>query len=161
LLVLGVVLGIGLLGLSCLASPNPSDDELLARYYDHRAGFDEIADRLLRPDGPDWLDPSSGKCSRRKLGLSTNNDPECARLLQLTRELGSFVTIRIERDRGSVTLTVPPSTISLSGEKGYWYGKAQPPGIMVVTGDLDHLQQKGDYFLRRIEGNWYLYYFNP
>lgn len=136
--------------------PHQSDEIMISRFYEHRAEFEHLKamageDDLMRRVDDTWTDPAN---------LPNERVAEYRRLFKL---VGTPRGISKYRDKKQIVFLA--STLGWVGSgsaKGYLYSPGKRPSGKFVESlnDREGLRGLDIYFLRPIEGDWYLFFEN-
>ena len=134
--------------------PHQSDEIMLSRFHEHRAEFERlremaVEDDLMRRVDDTWTDPA--------------NLPD-ARVAEYRRLFKLVETPRgISKYRDKNQLVFLASTlgwVASGSSKGYLYSPGKRPSGKFIESlnDYEKLRERDVYFLRQIEGDWYLFF---
>ncbi len=134
--------------------PHQSDEIMISRFHKHRADFEQLkamaeADGLMSRVDEDWTDPANLP------------DDRVAEYRRLFKVVGTPRGISKYRERGKLLFIASTQGWVASGSsKGYIYSSGKrPTGNFVDSlNDEKRLQELDIYFLRPIEGDWYLFF---
>ena len=134
--------------------PHQSDEIMITRFHDHRTEFEQlktmaIADDPMRRVDDDWSDPAN---------LPADRVAEYRRLFKIA---GTPRGISKYQGNEQIKFTASSQGWVASGSsKGYIYRRGRrPPGDFVDSlNDQNRFRELDKYFLRHIEGDWYLYF---
>jgi len=146
--------------LTCVAGlsdpPHRTDEALLENFRRHRADFERLRemvdqDKALLGVTDDRTQPDDPEA----VGIPASRIAEFRALL---KALGIRGGLKISADRGTIELTASArGVVTHNSSKGYMY-MAAPAGRTLLD-SLDEVTAKGvGSGLRRIEGNWYLFF---
>jgi hypothetical protein len=150
---------------------HPSDAQLLERFRSHReelealvrmfeedAGLGRVGASFTRPEDPGRVGVSEQRIREYRRLCAAVGAPDCIEGYDATfdRLYGAVEPDRTE-SKDPIWIHVSGVGLSISGSsKGFAYSPS-PPFPVVADLDLVSPTRSGTW-LRRIEGNWYLYY---
>ncbi len=134
--------------------PHQSDEIMISRFHEHRAEFEQLRamaesdDLMWRVDNT-WTGPEN---------LPSERVAEYRRLFKL---VGTPRGISKYRDKRQILFLASTLGWVASGStKGYLYSPGKRPSGKFIESlnDEETLRQLDIYFLRHIEGDWYLFF---
>jgi hypothetical protein len=134
--------------------PHQSDEIMLTRFQEHRAEFEQLkamaeSDDLMWRVDNNWTDP---------VNLPSDRVADYRRLFNV---VGTPRGVSKYRAEGHILFIVSTQGWVASGSsKGYLYSKGKRPAGNFVDSlnDEKRLRELDIYFLRPIEGDWYLFF---
>ncbi len=159
-----------LLALTACAKRDPTDDEMLQNFQQHRAEFEQLrimvsADRGLQRVDQDWTKPDDPAA----IGISKERIAEYRRMF---RRLGIPRGFQCYGDRSEITFIAHAEGLAVAGHaKNYVWSQSEPDELVdsIDRFRVQEIRQYRDYLdgktktfqkhwnvYRRIEGNWYL-----
>jgi hypothetical protein len=156
-LLVGLVLGAVLLA-TCLFSPSedpPSDEQMIERYVQNEAEFNQLAEMLVSEERLVAVFPDSGKCQiAQQQMVKAGSDARCAELVELFRQL-DLGWAHCGYD--PLTLAVFHSGLGVSGvSKGYVYA-SKPQQFKRDFVESTEASCETYPCYRQINTNWYIY----
>jgi hypothetical protein len=139
----------------CLAvfPPVPSDDELIARFTQHRTDFERLAGLLDNESYLRIVNPDSGCLTIDRVSIDEGQDPLCDQYMRLFRTLGlhwAYV------DGPPVYLTVYAEGLLPGIRKGYMYAP-DPSGILGAWVDDTQIKGVGSPRFNEFDDGWFIF----
>jgi hypothetical protein len=138
--------------------PHLADDQLIGKFHEHRADFERLREMVLEDRGltrvdDDWTAPSDPTT----IGVTADRIAEYRLLF---KKLGLARGFSAGLDRREIELLASAQGwVAHGSHKGYVYTVRVTESL---DADLDHYSSQerplGSGY-RRIEGNWYLYFY--
>lgn len=134
--------------------PHLSDEELIANFYQHRAVFEQLREMTVQDKGLVRVD--NNKILPASIQVPLARIEEYRKLL---RRLGIRGGIEVSKDRRHIGFIASfRGWATHNSEKGYVYTE-EPVKAQDIVDDLDHFKEhEVGSGMRRIEGNWYLFF---
>lgn len=135
--------------------PHFPDDELIANFYEHRADFEKLREMIKQDEGLDRVTLERTLPENPNIGVGPARIAEYRVLL---KKVGASGGIAASSDRKTIELVSTRRGFTTHGsEKGYLYVEGSSGKELLTELDRFSLNDEGSG-LRRIDGNWYLYF---